>query len=375
MHDTTPGTAVVADRRPLERSFLRFLLEDEGLAVRAEAATMSDLLLALQREPPDTLVLHEHLARGHDDAVIAQVRWLAPEANIVVVTQGIGDTPPALLAIADATIVDGVGLVGLGPAVARPSRAPVPVANQPASTGSSLGDTSPPPPTSSRWVERLQGAVAASIVALAVIVLRGGGTAPNPTGDAEVLAAPSSDVGPLAPDRTSGVPAETDIGTGPGSATEFATALPDAAGSGSTILSAGDGTEEEPAVVQPEDPDPPPQTDPPPTPVEPDPAPTPSPSSGNARPNGAGGPPAEVTGRLKPMVQELQARLPPRTGGLPGRPQPGIGGGPPASNGPSKPQGGKGQGRPEAGPGAHPSGNAHGLAGGGPPPWAHGPRR
>ena len=62
----SPRSALVADRRPLERGLARFLLEERGLFVVGEAATMADVLLQVQQLKPDLLVLHEKLALDHD---------------------------------------------------------------------------------------------------------------------------------------------------------------------------------------------------------------------------------------------------------------------------------------------------------------------
>ena len=63
-------SAIVADRRPLERGLARFLLEERGLFVVGEAATMADVLLQVQQLRPDIVVLHEKLgARSRSDRV------------------------------------------------------------------------------------------------------------------------------------------------------------------------------------------------------------------------------------------------------------------------------------------------------------------
>jgi CheY-like chemotaxis protein len=195
MHDATPRTAVVADARPLERNFLRFLLEEEGIAVRAEAGTLADLLLALQREPPTAVVLHERMALDRDPAAIAQIRSLAPKATVVVVTAR-GEEPSApLRAIADTTVADGVGLAALGLAVARP-REEVGPAHLPPVEEEIIADAGGR--DRGWWIARLQGAVAASIVALAVIALRNGGPVLNRAGEAPSETA-SPGAGPTAP--------------------------------------------------------------------------------------------------------------------------------------------------------------------------------
>ena len=75
---TSRRSAIVADRRPLERGLARFLLEERGLIVVGEAATMADVLLQVQQLRPDVIILHEKLALDHDPAVVAQIRRTSP---------------------------------------------------------------------------------------------------------------------------------------------------------------------------------------------------------------------------------------------------------------------------------------------------------
>lgn len=341
MHDTAPRIAVVADRRPLERDLLRFLLEEEGFAVRAEAGTMADLLLALQRDSPATIVVQERLAEGHDEAVIRQIRLLAPQATIVVIVPDDAEGPPTMLrSLADTVVVDGIGLAGLGLAATGPHRAsegapivPLPLA--------SAHPTRRARRDGHRWTARLQGAVAASIVALGVILVRAA-TAP-PAGPPEALGDAPRDAGPLAPDRPSeGSLPEEDLGDGP-----LALAGTLAVASTTPIVGAvADG----PSEPQEEPPEPTPDVD-----VE-DP-PTPAPASPNATP----GPPAAVLGRLKPKVQEVLGQLPAADGGRPDHAGSGSGSPPGADHRPPWAGGGNGH-----GPGGR--GGSKGHAGD-PPAW------
>ena len=79
-------TAIVADRRPLERGLARFVLEERGLYVVGEAATMADVLLQVQQFKPDFLVLHEKLALDHDPTVVAQIH-LHPKSRAATVAR------------------------------------------------------------------------------------------------------------------------------------------------------------------------------------------------------------------------------------------------------------------------------------------------
>jgi Response regulator containing a CheY-like receiver domain and an HTH DNA-binding domain len=110
-------TAIVADRRPLERSLARFLLEERGLFVVGEAATMADVLLQVQQHRPDLVVLHEKLAEDHDPSVIAQIRRVSPPTSIVLLAASRASLAPELLLLADTVVEDGPGFTELGAAI------------------------------------------------------------------------------------------------------------------------------------------------------------------------------------------------------------------------------------------------------------------
>ncbi|HET9250125.1 MAG TPA: hypothetical protein VFP13_09350, partial [Actinomycetota bacterium] len=168
---TSRRTAMVADRRPLERGLARFLLEERGLFVVGEAATMADVLLQAQQLKPDIIVLHEKLALDHDPTVIAQVRRVSPHTTIVLLTADREALPPELLLLSDTVVVDGPGLTELGTAVAGPAAVAEASAAGAVAAGSSAA--APPAPGSERrWTDRLQGLVAASIIALAFVIAR-----------------------------------------------------------------------------------------------------------------------------------------------------------------------------------------------------------
>jgi CheY-like chemotaxis protein len=167
-------TAIVADRRPLERSLARFLLEERGLFVVGEAATMADVLLQVQQHRPDLVVLHEKLAEDHDPSVIAQIRRVSPPTSIVLLAASRASLAPELLLLADTVVEDGPGFTELGAAIVGGSSA-----MEAAPTGESDLTPEPSPyvrpdlsPTARRWVDRLQGIAVASIIGLAFIFAR-----------------------------------------------------------------------------------------------------------------------------------------------------------------------------------------------------------
>ena len=67
---TSRRSAVVADRRPLERNLARFLLEERGFAVAAEAATAADTTRAVQEHRPDVVLVHEDVATERAGSIL-----------------------------------------------------------------------------------------------------------------------------------------------------------------------------------------------------------------------------------------------------------------------------------------------------------------
>lgn len=185
MSEQTPGrTAIIADRHALGRNLVRFLLEQEGFEISAEAATIAEVLLAVQHQTPDVLVVHENLARDHDPAVFAQIRQLSPNTNLVLMTGNRDDLAVELIFIADSVVEEGPGLGQL--AFAAGWQAHTEVRNldsERASRARRAARRRWRPP----WGERLdtRGAVAASIVVFAVMVVRAAGFVPFLDGDAD----------------------------------------------------------------------------------------------------------------------------------------------------------------------------------------------
>src|SRR5262245_22708701 len=164
-------SVIVADRRPLERGLARFLLEERGLFVVGEAATMADVLLQVQQLRPDLLVLHEKLALDHDPTVTAQIRRISPRTKIVLLAASADALPPELVLLAETVAMDGPGLTELGAAVAGPipesdssDRTP-PAA--PIGAGAVGADDA-----SRHWADRLQGMAVAAVIALAFLFAR-----------------------------------------------------------------------------------------------------------------------------------------------------------------------------------------------------------
>jgi CheY-like chemotaxis protein len=169
---TSRRSAVVADRRPLERGLARFLLEERGLSVVGEAATMADVLLQVQQLKPDIVVLHEKLALDHDPTVIAQIRRTSPRTSIVLLAANRESLPPELILLADTVVEDGPGLTELGVALGGPPPAKDATTDVEATGVLASAVASPKRRPGSRWADRLQGLAVASIIALAFVVAR-----------------------------------------------------------------------------------------------------------------------------------------------------------------------------------------------------------
>jgi len=177
-------TAIIADRHALGRNLVRFLLEEEGFEISAEAATIAEVLLAVQHQTPDVLVVHENLARDHDPAVFAQIRQLSPNTNLVLMTGNRDDLAVELIFIADSVVEEGPGLGQL--AFAAGWQATTEVRRLDAERAARARRTArrrwrPP------WGERLdtRGAVAACFMVFAVMLVRATGFVPFLDGDAD----------------------------------------------------------------------------------------------------------------------------------------------------------------------------------------------
>jgi hypothetical protein len=165
-------TAIVADRRPLERGLARFLLEERGLFVVGEAATMADVLLQVQQLKPDLLVLHEKLALDHDPTVVAQIRRISARTSVVLLAASRDALPAELILLTDTVVEDGPGLTGLGTAVAGPTTEIDTAPGTEPVDAKAIADVPPARNAGSRWADRLQGLAVASIIALALVVAR-----------------------------------------------------------------------------------------------------------------------------------------------------------------------------------------------------------
>jgi CheY-like chemotaxis protein len=269
--ETIGRTAIIADRHALGRNLVRFLLEEEGFEISAEAATIAEVLLAIQHQTPDVLVVHENLTHDHDPAVFAQIRQLSPNTNLVLMTGNRDNLAVELIFIADAVVEEGPGLGQLAFAAGwqAPTAAQRAEAEMRAARARRAARRRWRPP----WGERLdtRGAVAASIIVVAVMLVRAAGFGPFHGSD-----------GPGSPN-----PAIRAQGPGVGAATPSAPAfqLASYASPVAEDPSTGRGRSDDPApTIDPgEDPTPDPGDEPAPDPTE---EPPPGP---NEQPPGSAG--------------------------------------------------------------------------------------
>jgi len=186
---TTRRSAVVGDRRPLERNLARFLLEERGFAVAAEAATSADVAGAVAEHRPDVLLVHEDVVAESGESIVPGIRSSSPKTRVIVLTSDRLAADAAIVASADAVVEEGSGLKELESALSPHTGRNVLARSAAGPIAFAAAATHPRPSLRERgWVERLQGAAAASIIVLAVVLARGLGPAPDaaPPGEARV---------------------------------------------------------------------------------------------------------------------------------------------------------------------------------------------
>jgi ActR/RegA family two-component response regulator len=181
---TSQPRAVVADGRPLERGLVRFLLDEAGYVVVAEAGAAHDTAEAVREYQPDVLVLNENTAVDHGVPVIADLRRTSPATKFILVTSSGTTASLDLLDEADAVIEEGAGIKELGFALESTRRG---IRTEKARVRATLKPPSSSEPVRNhlRWLERMQGAAAASILIIAIALFVGpyGGLPSGPDGN------------------------------------------------------------------------------------------------------------------------------------------------------------------------------------------------
>lgn len=144
------------------RDLLRFALDELGFATESDVATGAAAIDAAAEHRPDVLILHEGTALGGPE-VIERIRSVSPDSKVIVLTADRASTPPSLEAAADAVVEEGAGLRDLSSVLG------VEASRWDPRTARRSGT---PRARDGRWTQRLQGAVAASILLLAVVLLQ-----------------------------------------------------------------------------------------------------------------------------------------------------------------------------------------------------------
>jgi hypothetical protein len=161
---------VVVDRRPLERNLVRFILQENGFEVAAEAATPAEAVRVVEQERPAVVVLHENAAWECGVPTIPLLRNKLPEARLLVIASPFGVVRMDLVRDADAVLEEGLGFKNLPLVVGRLAAGDA----APSSAGAGRPRTSAPRPAQQkdRWLDRVEGATAAAVVFLALVIAR-----------------------------------------------------------------------------------------------------------------------------------------------------------------------------------------------------------
>ena len=178
------------------RDLLRFALDELGFVTASQVSTGAAAIDAASEHHPDVLILHEGAGLGAPE-VIERIRSVSPGSTVVVLTTDRAETPPALAASADAVVEEGAGLQDLpsvlGAGTAAPTHAPV------RRRWSVHGR---PGRHAERWLKRIQGAVAATILLAGLMLVLPG------TGFDGGLAAAQDSLGLLADELPDATPEE-----------------------------------------------------------------------------------------------------------------------------------------------------------------------
>jgi hypothetical protein len=184
---SAPLRVMVAAYQPLHRELVRFFLEEGGCQVVALVARGDDAVGLAAEKRPDAAILHESLAAVEDEGLVQRLRHGSESTKIVVITPEPEQAWSGPYRGADAFVEEWVGIQELGPILQRLCRGasvpqPTRAEREAAIVGAGVaaGDDGDPPSDPSegnqwkgwqaRWYERLQGAVAASVILLALFL-------------------------------------------------------------------------------------------------------------------------------------------------------------------------------------------------------------
>ena len=185
-------TALVADARPVVRDLVATILRDRGFDIAGEMPSLGEAMLTVQRRAPDAIVIHEDLVGPSSSGSLAQVRALAPNAHVVLLTRE-GKTPGLdVHPYVDEVMDETSALTRLGVATAEDP----PVSEGAIAAIPREAETPAPHSKGRRWMERLQGAGIAAVFVLGLVLAR--------TGTPEVPSATPRSEGASATGGTSG---------------------------------------------------------------------------------------------------------------------------------------------------------------------------
>jgi CheY-like chemotaxis protein len=151
------------DDRALMRELLRCALDELGVATATQVSTGAAAIDAAAEHRPEVVILHETAALGGPE-VIERLRSASPDLRVIVLSADRAETPPSLVAAADAVVEEGAGLEDLPSALGvRPARRPRGWVSR------TTRGTGPPHGHRQRWLKRLEGAVSASILLVGLV--------------------------------------------------------------------------------------------------------------------------------------------------------------------------------------------------------------
>src|SRR5438093_7868787 len=121
-----PIRVLVAVPTPLQRSLVRFFLEEAGFQM-LPAGSPVELMAAATNHRPDAVVLHEDLASSEDAGFVQRVRRASPSARIVVLAKEPHEAWRGPSRGADAYLEEWIGIADLEDILSTPGfNAPAP---------------------------------------------------------------------------------------------------------------------------------------------------------------------------------------------------------------------------------------------------------
>src|ERR671924_1495418 len=79
-------SVLIADRRPVSRQLIRFLLEQDRFDVLGEASTVTEVLRSVTTHRPDALVVNDNVPAAPGTDPIREIRRLSPSTKVVLIS-------------------------------------------------------------------------------------------------------------------------------------------------------------------------------------------------------------------------------------------------------------------------------------------------